>query len=63
MMDSRPYLIEHANPEQEATQALQPVYEDGKLLRQSSFADVRDELGYETGLYLRRTGRRRKETR
>lgn len=55
MMDSRPYLIEHANPEQEANQALQLVYEDGKLLRQRSFADVRDELGYETGLYLRRT--------
>ncbi|MBZ4632856.1 nicotinate phosphoribosyltransferase [Mycobacterium avium subsp. hominissuis] len=57
MMDSRPYLIEHADADQEANQELRLVYEDGKLLRQSSFADVRDELRRETGLYLRRTKR------
>lgn len=62
MMDSRPYLIEHANPEQEANQELQLVYENGKTLRQSSFADVRDQLRHETELYLRRTrGRCAKE--
>jgi nicotinamide phosphoribosyltransferase len=57
MMDSRPYLIEHANPDQESNQALELVYENGKMLRQSSFADVRDELRYETELYLRRIKR------
>ena len=54
-MDGRPYLIEHATSEQEAEQELQVVYEDGKLLRQQSFADVRDTLRRETELYLRRT--------
>lgn len=56
LMDGRPYLIEHADADQEADQALELVYEDGKLLRQQSFADVRDTLVSETGLYLRRTG-------
>jgi len=56
-IDGRPYLIEHADPDQEADQELQLVYDNGKMLRQSSFADVRDELRYETGLYLRRTKR------
>jgi nicotinamide phosphoribosyltransferase len=49
-----PYLIEHADPQQEDDQELQLVYENGKLLRQSSFADVRDTLRYETELYQRR---------
>lgn len=57
MMDGRPYLIEHADPDQEADQHLQLVYENGKLLREQSFADVIAELRYETGLYLRRTAR------
>jgi nicotinamide phosphoribosyltransferase len=56
-MDGRPYLIEHASAEQETDQELQLVYDNGKMLRQSSFADVRDELRYETELYLRRTKR------
>jgi nicotinamide phosphoribosyltransferase len=56
-MDGRPYLIEHADPDQEADQELRLVYDNGKLLRQSSFADVRDTLRYETGLYVRRTTR------
>ncbi|WIM87913.1 nicotinate phosphoribosyltransferase [Candidatus Mycobacterium wuenschmannii] len=50
----RPYLIEHADAEQEADQELQLVYENGKLLRQQSFADVRETLRHETELYLRR---------
>jgi nicotinamide phosphoribosyltransferase len=56
-MDGRPYLIEHADRDQEADQELRLVYDNGKLLRQSSFADVRDTLRYETGLYVRRTTR------
>jgi len=54
-MCGRPYLIEHADADQEADQELRLVYEDGKLLRQCSFADVRATLAYETELYLRRT--------
>ena len=46
----RPYLIEHADSDQEANQELVLVYEDGKLLRQISFADVRDNLRRETAL-------------
>lgn len=57
-VDGRPYLIEHATAEQEADQELQLVYEDGKLLRQSSFADVRDTLRYETSLHQRRVSGR-----
>ena len=57
-MDGHPYLIEHADPDQEADQELRLVYDNGKLLRQSSFADVRETLRYETGLYVRRTTRR-----
>jgi nicotinamide phosphoribosyltransferase len=53
-MDGRPYLIEHADPDQEANQELQLVYDNGKLLRQCSFADVRNELRHETELYRRR---------
>ena len=48
--DGRPYLIEHADSDQEANQELVLVYEDGKLLRQISFADVRDNLRRETAL-------------
>ena len=52
--DGRPYLIEHADPEQEADQELRLIYENGKLLRESSFADVRATLRHETEVYLRR---------
>jgi nicotinamide phosphoribosyltransferase len=54
-MDGRPYLIEHASPDQEADQELQLVYDNGKLLRQSSFTEVRNQLRYETALYTQRT--------
>jgi nicotinamide phosphoribosyltransferase len=54
-MDGVPYLIQHASPDQEDEQELRLVYDNGKLLRQSSFADVRDTLRHETQLYLRRT--------
>jgi nicotinamide phosphoribosyltransferase len=56
-LDGRPYLIEHADSDQEADQELQLVYDNGKSLRQSSFAGVRDELRSETALYLRRANR------
>jgi nicotinamide phosphoribosyltransferase len=52
-MDGRSYLIEHASPDQEAEQELQLVYDNGKLLRENSFTEVRDQLRYETALYLR----------
>lgn len=53
--DGLPYLIEHANADEEANQELQLVYENGNLLRQLSFAEVRDELQRETKLYRSRT--------
>ena len=56
-VDGLPYLIEHAEPDQEADQELELVYDNGKLLRQRSFADVRDELRNETKVYFRRTNR------
>lgn len=52
--DGLPYLIEHADADQEANQELQLVYDNGKAMRQCSFADVRDELRRETAFYLRR---------
>lgn len=52
--DGLPYLIEHADPGQEADQELRLVYENGKMLQQSSFATVRNTLREETGLYVRR---------
>lgn len=53
--DGIPYLIEHADADAEADQELQLVYENGKLLRRWSFAEVRDRLCSETELYRRRT--------
>lgn len=47
-MAGHPYLIEHATPEQEADNELQLVFEDGKLLREQSFVNVRETLRRET---------------
>ncbi|MBX9641467.1 MAG: nicotinate phosphoribosyltransferase, partial [Mycobacteriaceae bacterium] len=44
--DGRPYLIEHADDE--ADDELKIVFEDGKLLRTQSFADVRANLWRES---------------
>lgn len=54
MMDGTPYLIEHATPEQEDDQVLELVYEDGKVLRHQSFADVRATLANESAILGRR---------
>lgn len=43
-MDGNLYLVEKASPEQEAQSLLQPVWEDGKFLREYSFAEVRENL-------------------
>lgn len=53
-MDGRPYLIEHATPEQEEYQVLELVYENGKVLRHQSFADVRATLANESAILGRR---------
>lgn len=55
MMDGRAYLIEHATPEQEADQVLELVYENGKVLRHQSFADVRATLANDSAVLGRRS--------
>lgn len=55
MMDGRPYLIEHATAEQESDQVLELVYEDGKVLRHQSFADVRATLANDSAVLGRRS--------
>lgn len=54
MMDGRPYLIEHATPEQEDDQVLELVYENGEVLRHQSFADVRATLANDSAVLGRR---------
>jgi nicotinamide phosphoribosyltransferase len=43
-MDGIPYLIENASKVQEEASLLQPVWENGRFLKQYSFADVRANL-------------------
>jgi len=52
-MSGEPFLIEHADADQEADNELKLVFEDGKLLRQYSFTEVRETLTRETGIYER----------
>ncbi|SLK65899.1 putative nicotinate phosphoribosyltransferase [Mycobacteroides abscessus subsp. bolletii] len=58
-MSGEPYLIEHADADQEADNELKLVFEDGKLLRQYSFTEVRETLTRETGVYQRYSHSRR----
>lgn len=44
------HLVEKATPEQEAYSLIQPVWEDGKFLREYSFKEVRDNLKRWTGI-------------
>lgn len=48
------YLVEKATPEQEAISLLQPVWEDGKVLRDESFTQVRENLKRSAGFLSRR---------
>ncbi|SIH36044.1 putative nicotinate phosphoribosyltransferase [Mycobacteroides abscessus subsp. abscessus] len=52
-MSGEPFLIEHADADQEADNELKLVFENGKLLRQYSFTEVRETLTRETGIYQR----------
>lgn len=56
MMNGELYLVEHADAEQEARQRLELVFEDGKIVRHQSFAEVRENLLRETEIYRRRGG-------
>lgn len=60
-MSGEPYLIEHADADQEADNELKLVFEDGKLLRQYSFTEVRETLTRETGVYQRYSHSRRQQ--
>ena len=62
-MNGEHFLIEHADPDQEADNELKLVFEDGKLLRQYSFTEIRETLTRETGIYARcaRSGVRSQE--
>ena len=42
--DGTLYLVEKATPEQEAISVIQPVWENGKFIREYSFKEVRDNL-------------------
>ncbi|SIJ34631.1 putative nicotinate phosphoribosyltransferase [Mycobacteroides abscessus subsp. abscessus] len=61
-MSGEPYLIEHADADQEADNELKLVFEDGKLLRQYSFTEVRETLTRETGVYQRYSHSRRQRS-
>lgn len=52
-MSGEPYLIEHADADQEVDNELELVFEDGKLLRQGSFTQIRETLTRETQIYDR----------
>jgi len=61
-MTGEPFLIEHADVDQEADNELKRVFEDGKLLRQYSFTEVRETLTRETGIYARYSGTAREQS-
>ena len=52
-MDGNLYLVEKASPEQEAQSLLQPVWENGKFLREYSFGEVRGNLRRTTEILTR----------
>lgn len=51
MMSGQPYLVQQAQPWQEADETLEEVYRDGAVLRRWTFDRVRAELAHSTGTY------------
>lgn len=56
MADGTLYLIQQATPEQIARSVIQPVWENGKFLKEYSFAEVRANLKRTTGILERNGG-------